>query len=200
MLENRDFTIIIDKSGSMGTSDVRGKSRWEAAQESTQAIASGVEKYDPDGLTLYTFSGSFKRYDNVTAMKVKDVFAENSPMGSTALHLVLRDALLDVEKRKKAGNSKANGDLIIVVTDGEPDDKNAVAQEIIRASKTMDRDEELAILFAQVGNDAGAQKFLKSLDDDLQGKGAKFDIVDTITFDEMENKTLTEVLINAIND
>lgn len=200
MLENRDFTIIIDRSGSMATADVRGKSRWEAAQESTQAVAAGVEKYDPDGLTLYTFAGNFKKTDNVTASKVKDVFAEVSPMGSTALHTVLKDALDGFTSRKKAGNLKANGELIIVVTDGEPDDRKAVAQEIIRASKQMDKDEELAILFAQIGNDSAATKFLKTLDDDLQGQGAKFDIVDTITFDEMENKTLTEVLLNAISD
>jgi hypothetical protein len=38
------------------------------------------------------------------------------------------------------------------------------------------------------------------LDDELQTAGAKFDIVDTITLDDMENSTLAEVLLNAIND
>ena len=40
MLENRDYTLIIDKSGSMATPDQKGgRSRWVAAQESTLALA-----------------------------------------------------------------------------------------------------------------------------------------------------------------
>jgi hypothetical protein len=38
------------------------------------------------------------------------------------------------------------------------------------------------------------------LDDELQSAGAKFDIVDTVTMDDMEGMTLTEVLLNAIID
>jgi hypothetical protein len=71
---------------------------------------------------------------------------------------------------------------------------------IIDASRLMDRDEELAISFIQVGSDATATRFLKALDDDLQSAGAKFDIVDTVTLDDMEGMTLTEVLLNAIAD
>jgi hypothetical protein len=37
MLENRDYTLIIDRSSSMSTLDQPGgKSRWAAIQESTQ--------------------------------------------------------------------------------------------------------------------------------------------------------------------
>jgi hypothetical protein len=51
-----------------------------------------------------------------------------------------------------------------------------------------------------VGNDRQATEFLKALDDALQGAGAKFDIVDTVTIDDMGDMTLTEVLMNAIVD
>ena len=71
---------------------------------------------------------------------------------------------------------------------------------IIEASRRMDRDEELAISFIQVGTDSQATKFLKILDDELQGAGAKFDICDTITIDDMEDYSLSEILLNAIND
>ncbi len=71
MLQNRDYTIIIDKSGSMYTKDqMGGKSRWALMQESTIALAYKCEELDPDGITVYLFSGRFKRYDNVTAAKV----------------------------------------------------------------------------------------------------------------------------------
>jgi hypothetical protein len=71
---------------------------------------------------------------------------------------------------------------------------------IIEASRQMEQDEELAISLIQLGSDVTATRFLKALDDELQGAGAKFDIVDTITLDDMENLTLAEVLLNAIND
>jgi uncharacterized protein YegL len=169
-------------------------------QESTLALASKCEEFDPDGITLYLFSGRFRRYDNVTASKVVQVFQENEPSGRTDLASVLQDAINNYFQRKAARQTKPNGETILVVTDGEPDDRKAVMKVIIEASRHMDRDEELAISFVQVGTDAQATKFLKILDDELQSAGAKFDIVDTVTIDDMEDMTLTEVLLNAITD
>jgi uncharacterized protein with von Willebrand factor type A (vWA) domain len=201
MLDNRDYTLIIDKSGSMSTRDQEGnKSRWVVMQESAFALASKCEELDPDGMTVYVFSGRFKRYDNVTADKVLKIFQENDPSGRTDLAAVLQDALANYFQRKSAGNTKPNGEMILVVTDGEPDDRKAVMKVIIEASRKMERDEELAISFIQVGRDADATRFLKVLDDELQGAGAKFDLVDTITMDDMEEMTLSEVLMNAITD
>ena len=64
----------------------------------------------------------------------------------------------------------------------------------------LDKDEELGISLIQVGKDTKATKYLKALDDQLQSAGAKFDIVDTITIDDMANLPLAEVLLNAIID
>ncbi|PAX52731.1 vWA domain-containing protein [Brunnivagina elsteri] len=201
MLENRDYTLIIDKSGSMATPDQKGgKNRWYAAQESTFALASKCEQLDSDGITVYLFSGKFKRYDNVTSSKVSQIFMENDPSGTTDLAAVLKNATDNYFERKNAGQTKPNGETILVVTDGEPDDRKAVMRVIIEASRKMDRDEELAISFIQVGTDAQATRFLKVLDDELQSAGAKFDICDTITMDDMEDMSLSEILLNAIND
>ncbi|WP_310414174.1 VWA domain-containing protein [Chamaesiphon sp. OTE_8_metabat_110] len=201
MLENRDYTLIIDKSGSMATKDRSGgASRWQIMQESALALASKCEELDPDGITVYLFSGKFKRYDNVTAAKVSTIFQENDPAGRTDLAAVLQDAVGNYFQRKNAGKTPANGELILVVTDGEPDDRKAVMQVILDATQKLDRDEELAISFIQVGTDETATKFLKILDDDLGRAGAKFDIVDTITMDDMEDLTLKEILLSAIND
>ncbi|NEP11057.1 MAG: VWA domain-containing protein [Symploca sp. SIO2C1] len=201
MVEERDYTLIIDKSGSMSTQDQPGGiSRWETVQESTLAVARKCEEFDPDGITVYLFSSRFRRYDNVTSDKVAQVFQENDPMGRTDLAGVLKDATDDYFKRKVAGQAKLNGETILVITDGEPDNRKDVMKVIIEASRQIDRDEELAISLIQVGKDAMATRFLKALDDDLQGAGAKFDIVDTVTLDDMENMTLAEVLLNAIID
>jgi hypothetical protein len=183
----------------MSTPDQPGnRTRWQMAQESTLALARKCEQFDPDGITVYLFSGRFKRYDNVTAAKVEQIFQENDPMGTTDLAGVLKDAT-DRYFQTKATTS-TDGETILVITDGEPDDRKAVMRVIIEASQKMERDEELAISIIQVGNDATATRFLKVLDDELASAGAKFDLVDTITIEDMENYTLAEVLLNAIQD
>ncbi len=201
MTSDRDYTLIIDKSGSMSTPDqVGGKSRWEIAQESTLALARKCEKLDPDGITVYVFSGKFKRYDDVTSAKVAQIFLENDPSGTTNLAGVLQDATNNYFQRKANGQTKPNGETILVITDGEPNDRKAVFKVIIDASRQMERDEELGISLIQVGSDPEATNFLKALDDKMEGVGAKFDICDTITLDDMEDMSLIEVLNNAVSD
>ncbi|MEH1787516.1 MAG: VWA domain-containing protein [Nostoc sp.] len=201
MMSDRDYTLIIDKSGSMSTPDqVGGRSRWEIAQESTLALARKAEQFDPDGITVYVFSGRFKRYDDVTSAKVAQIFLENDPSGTTNLAGVLQDALNNYFQRKAAGKSKPNGETILVITDGEPDDHKAVFEVIIHATRQMERDEELGISIIQVGSDTQATKFLKALDDQLLSVGAKFDICDTVTLDDLEEMSLVDVLTNAITD
>jgi Mg-chelatase subunit ChlD len=201
ILENRDYTLMIDKSSSMATSDTPdGKTRWEIAQESTIALAKKCEEIDPDGITVYLFSGRFRRYDNVTSEKVSRIYTENEPMGRTDLASVLEDGLENFFQRKAANQTKANGETFIIITDGEPTDRKALIRLIIEATQQIDRDEELAISLIQVGHDKKATAFLKALDDQLQSAGAKFDIVDTVTVEDMQGMSLTDVLLNAITD
>ncbi|MBJ7901550.1 MAG: VWA domain-containing protein [Cyanobacteria bacterium RI_101] len=201
ILENRDYTLMIDKSSSMATSDQPGgPTRWELAQASTIALAQKCETIDPDGITVYLFSGRFRRYDNVTADKVAKIYADNEPMGRTDLASVLQDALDNYFQRKAQGQTKANGETILVITDGEPTDHKAVIRLILDASNQVETDEELTISLIQVGHDKQATQFLKALDDQLQQAGAKFDIVDTITIEDMAGMSLSDVLIKAITD
>ncbi|MGL5807952.1 MAG: vWA domain-containing protein [Xenococcaceae cyanobacterium] len=198
-VQDRDYTLIIDKSGSMSTTDRSStKTRWDVAQESTLALARKCEQLDADGITVYLFSSRFRRYDNVTSDKVTQIYQENEPMGRTDLAGVLQDAIDNYFVRKAQGQAK--GETILVITDGEPDDRKAVMRTIVDASRQLDRDEELAISLIQVGNDPIATQFLKALDDQLENAGAKFDIVDTITIEDMEELTLSEVLLNAVRD
>lgn len=193
---NRDYTLIIDKSGSMATKDQPGqRSRWAAARESTEAFARRCEELDPDGLTLYVFASKFRRYDRVTADRVSAVFVENEPCGGTDLAAVLEHSFDAYFQRKGSGESRP--ETVLVVTDGAPDDEKAVMKSVIRAAKRVQRGDELAVSFIQIGNDPGARKFLKILDDEMVRAGAPFDIVTTVTLEEAEGMGLTEVLIHA---
>jgi Mg-chelatase subunit ChlD len=201
-LENRDYVLVLDKSGSMSEKDCPGgKSRWASSQESTHAIASKVAEWDNDGLTVIPFASTHKVYENTTPAKVTDIFKENEPMGGTTLAPVLKAVFESYKARKKAGTTKPNGELLIVVTDGQPSDEAQVAKEIVAFGNSLENaDAEYGIQFLQVGKDQAASQFLKKLDDDLTKQGAKHDIVDTKTMDELENIGLTEALLAALND
>ncbi len=201
LIQNRDYTLIIDKSQSMSTQDQEaGKSRWEVAQESTYALAKKCEEFDPDGITVYLFSSRFRRYDQVTSDKVAQIYADNDPMGKTNLVEVLEDAIENYFQRKATGETKPNGETFLIITDGEPEDRKGVIRLIIETSRRLDRDDEIGISLIQVGDDPKVTEYLKALDDQLLDAGAKFDIVDTIAMKDMGNTPLSEVLLRAITD
>lgn len=200
-LENRDYGVLIDTSGSMVKTDTsNGRSRWDSAREGTIALASKVSKLDSDGIKLVTFANTFKVFENTDPQAVERIFNEREPMGGTILAPALNACFTDYLARKKAGTTKPNGELLIVVTDGEPEDQEAVAKAIANFTKSLDNgDGEYGISFIQVGKDAGASRFLQMLDDDLTKKyGAAYDIVDTKKMDEVEN--ITEALVAALDD
>lgn len=199
-LMNRDYTVIMDRSGSMTTTDCpNGKSRWAYAKESTGAVARYCNQFDPDGITLVTFAGNYETKENVGADDVAAIFDKTTPMGSTDLAGVLKGRFDHYIALKKKGEAKPNGEILLVVTDGEPDDGPAVAREIVKFTKTLERDDEFGIEFVQIGRDANATKFLQSLDNDLQKQGAKFDIVNTKTLEEVEKAGLEQTLIDALD-
>ena len=199
-LKNRDYYLAVDKSGSMETADTSsGQSRFKYAEESTIALAKKLESFDPDGICVIPFGSSHKVYDNVTADKVADIFKENQPFGGTNLAPVLKHCFDDYLKKKKAGTCPENGAIVVVMTDGAPSDPAEVKKAIVDFTQKLDNgDGEFGILFLQVGKDSGAGNYLRELDDNL--KGAKFDIVDAKTFDEVESLGILGALEASLDD
>lgn len=197
-LKMRNYVIAFDRSGSMGepTSKTNKTSRWDTVRETALALVRKCQELDSDGIDVYTFNKSFVKYANTTVETVENIF-KSSPMGGTDFVPVLTDILENHFKGDKPTT-------VLIVTDGEPSDgvagQRALANLIINATKRMEGDGELGLEFIQIGNDPAAQAFLKKLDDELQAAGAKFDIVDTKTCDELENMSIEDVLLAAVND
>jgi uncharacterized protein with von Willebrand factor type A (vWA) domain len=198
-LAKHDFVVMIDKSGSMSSTDCPGgKSRWKYAQEQTEAIARQCAEFDADGIDVVVFAGQPKEYKGVTPEKVTQIFTENSPSGGTDTAAALKLVFDGYNARKAAGNAKPL--IVICVTDGEPTDQKAVDKVLIDHANSLSDDGETGVTFVQIGKDAGARAFLQHLDDDLQGLGAKYDIVDTKNEQEMDNMSITDLLVAAITD
>lgn len=188
-----DHIILIDKSGSMGEPSkvMEGRTRWDEAKEFTGSYARFAETVDDDGLTIITFNSKPTIYDGVKADKVTEVFTTCQPGGSTGLANAL-----DAAFQKKFSSGKPA--IILVLTDGVPDSESAVKKVIIEAAGKIDKDEELAVQFIQIGDDPSATKFLTDLDDNL--KDAKFDIVNALTREQAEGLTIEQLLWQALND
>lgn len=203
LIGQRDYALIIDRSGSMRTKDAgasKDQSRWDAVRETSIGVASKLAEMNPEGLYFQFFSTAPALYGLVKPEKVAQAFDSTEPGGDTNLHLALAAQLDDYLQRKAAGKTKPQGEAIFVVTDGEPNDQQKVAQVIVNTTKRLTSPDELNITFIQVGQDDKASAFLVRLDDDLEKEGAKYDIVDTITVDAMGSKNLTQVIIDAVTE
>lgn len=194
-LAERDYILLIDKSGSMETID-RGSSqtRWQRAKEFAISLAMKCSQFDSNGIDVVVFSNKFTRYNNVTPDKVDQIFREQSPGGGTDTALALESVLAEYRKNPEKPIT------VLVVTDGEPNDQKAVERSIINHTKWMTDDSQTGISFIQIGDDGAARAWLQRLDDDLEGSGAAFDIVDTKNEEEMDNLSLSDIILAAVTD
>jgi hypothetical protein len=206
LLENRDYTVILAKRRLDPTIAPPGfASRWTAAEASVLNLVRTCESFDPDGITVYVACRAdtkcnFQKYDRVTSAALEQMIREHLPPAEIDLKQVLETALNDYFDRKKAGKTKANGEILLILLDGEPGDRMAVAKVIRDATQRIDSDEELGIGFVQIGQDLIAKGFLTALDDNLGSVGAKFDIVTTMMLDEILPDALTDFLLSTLHD
>lgn len=206
-LDNRDYTVIVAKTVPSTIHASPGfHQSWSDAHQAIVTLVQKCETFDPDGITIYISSkdhaaGLFRQYRHVTSSVIEDIFSNNYPPETLNLLEGLSIALTDYFTRKQSGQTKPNGEMIVVLIDGEPQDRMEIVKTIVEAAEQLDSDHELGIGFVQVGHDLIARGFLNSLDDDLRSRaGAKFDIVHTQTLDKIQADCLTEFLKDIIRD
>ena len=183
----RDYMLIVDRSGSMSGS------RWQDAEEAVKALAPYICRFDPDGVDIILFSSSTEIFSNVKSPEeVESIFQRHRPSGSTNLALALHRAFC------KHFEGSRGATTLLVVTDGEPDSQSEVERVIRRAANSILEDEELSVSFIQIGDDRNASRFLKHLDDSITN--ARFDIVDTIKAEDAAKMSFPELIARSIYD
>ncbi|PCD21456.1 hypothetical protein AU210_016418 [Fusarium oxysporum f. sp. radicis-cucumerinum] len=205
-LSTFDTIFVIDDSESMA-------GQWGEVQEALSTIAPICTSHDPDGIDVYFLNhrspaigtgvqapgGYFQIRD---ANQVQHLFKSVRPCGSTPtgsrLHSILKPYVAHLSRR--AANVDSTKPVnIIVITDGSPsDDPESI---IVHHAKKLDQIEapphQVGIQFFQVGNDFGATKALRKLDDDLADEDIR-DMVDTVTWNSTTSDNVKALTADGI--
>jgi hypothetical protein len=206
LLRDRDYTVLIARTAPSVTQMPPGfADRWAAAAQAIHTLVSTCEQLDPDGITIFLSSAEmgepFKQYRNVTSANLTHILDQHYPPEELNLLKGLTDALEDYLARKALGQTKANGEIILVLIDGEPKERMEIARTIATASKKIVADQELGIGFVQIGDDLIARGFLDALDQNLKiSAGAQFDIVHTCSLTDITPNSLMDFLLDILQE
>ena len=216
-----NILVVLDDSGSMELSGINNNvSRWSEALEAIDLVLKYATQYDKDGVDVF-FLNAPCQFNIQQNDKILDKIRENKifPRGGTPLGAKLQSIFNDFKdlyshNKKRDTLSTLKPINVIVITDGEPSDKDALLNSIVNICQFFEDErrnvtEYVGVQFFQVGNDKSATEYLRMLDDDIKDKcrlrsGRPVpDIVDSTCFNPVDPLPLkfiiTKVLLGGIN-
>jgi hypothetical protein len=193
LVRDRDYSIILGRSRrSYDVPDLAED--WRTAEGTIETLMQLCEVLDRDGITVYSGTPTgYEKHDHVTRETLGDVIQSHCPPSELCLAGPLQEAIDSYLVRKSAGVTAPNGEIILAFMD-----RQAIVRAIVRATRQMDRDEELGIGIVQIGEDSIATGFFKALDEDLHHGGARFDIVHSRSLESLTSADLVEFLTSVI--
>ena len=197
-----DTVFVVDDTGSMVLAahdeEPEGQSRWDATKQALGHIVGLAAPKDENGIDIRFLKSpeldrdEMKSVEEVMKLVEKVDMFDGRRGGGTFFdaHLreeisLRRDEYRQYHKQHAAYNSKnrvARAHLkkpqppkklnLIVITDGQADDKQEVEDYIVETARELDKlgapAAQIGIQFVQIGEDERAREFLKRLDDDLK--------------------------------
>lgn len=198
-LSKYDVELIVDASMSMDKQDCPGfMSRWNWCGAQSVDLARQLAPFASQGITITSFNRNFNVYEHQNPQQLNMLFARTPLAFQTRLAEPLADRLNDYLIHR----GQARPRLIAVITDGVPhpiEQVQMVEDVLIHASKMIADPRELTVVFFQIGSrDIRGQQFLGEIDNKLVARGARFDIVQTVSFDHLQQVGLAQGLADAI--
>ena len=193
-----NIELIIDRTGSMSLIDgTDGLTKMEWCHRQVRDLAERLRPYQKN-ITITTFNTTFQTYEDCNLERVEQIYGETTPSGSTDLVDPLMSRL---DAASAIWHEGAKRTLVVVIHDGLPNvprDTTVVDQKIIEYTKHMRSPDEVVLTFLQIGATFDGRAFCDRLDTALVGKGAKYDIVNTVTFPQLKQEGLVSAMLNAI--
>lgn len=181
--------FLVDRSGSMDTTDCDGDSRYNCVREKIKAFVRGASKFDPDGVSVHLFNNRVELHTDVADPATVDKLIDaHKPGGGTATHLAIQAAWREHKTKSSAAT------FVVLFTDGDPSEPTEVENTIVNITKTMSSPEEFRLSFLTVGKRSPElSSWLERLDSSL--KGAKYDIVGV---EELNNVDFDQAIADLI--
>lgn len=217
-LAAHDIVLLVDKSGSMNTTDcpvsgggaaklgsiitpllaggsLLATSRWSWCHAQTEKMAKQTEEVLPEGFSVVLFDSRFAIFPHVTVNGLADMFRKNHPGGGTDLAAPLDCVFRDYFKRKQVPKASIKPLLIGIITDGCPNFPRPVHDVIIRATHSVNNQSEIVIVFFLIGGqDRTGEEFVHDVTHNLTYEGASFNIVKSVSFHELKKLGLAKAL------
>ena len=198
-LQGRDLVVLIDRSGSMGTTDCpQAVSRWEWCKQQTMQLSADVQQVFPRGFSVVLFNNHTKAIDNADWHTIAEAFQNNQPDGGTDTAGAVSAQFQNYWAHKKDNETSTKPLVVLVITDGAPNDPNRLRKTLIAAANDITRADEISVVFVQVGEDNQASAYLEDMTRNLNQEGAKFNIVRSVLFETVEQRGLFNALADAL--
>lgn len=182
LLRDRDYSFILGRAQCQYA--VPGlNEHWQAAQTAICRLVKACDVLDQDGIVLYApqpdaqGNPGFCRHLGVTGSQLPDWLRQHLPPAPIPVAQVVCQALTDYHRRKQAGHTKPNGEIIVAIFDGEPEAPLEIVRAIVKATHQLDSPHELGIGLLQIGDNSIAEGFFSLLEEDLALAGAAHNIV-----------------------
>jgi hypothetical protein len=199
LLKNRDYTFILAREASPSAFAPPGlKRQWRIAEKSILAIARHCEELDANGLNIYLATNPYQKLAQTNSNTLLLLFEDSYATPEVHLLEALQAAIADYFQHQQNKKTPSNGDIILVILDGEPTHQREIVKLLVETTQKIDDPNSLGIMFAEVGDNPMVRGFLQSLDDDLAIAGAKFDLVDTKILGNLAPDDIENFLLNSI--
>lgn len=181
-LSEFDTVFMIDDSGSMSGAN------WRQTSAALSAIVPICTAHDSDGVDIYFLNNPVAHTHIRSSSEVLSIFSSVRPSGATPTGRRLGELFaLYLESYKINRDIKPMN--IIVITDGEPTDPQKLEKNIITTARELDaldaKERQIGVQFFQVGSDEAATESLEELDNSLVEVWGVRDMVDTISWKNM---------------
>ncbi len=195
VLSGSDVVILVDISASMMENvEQAPKTKWQWCADYVSAFAiKSQPAFNKRGITMVPFNADYRVERQCSSEQVANLFRNTTPRGNTDFGSPLKQLLAE-----HLASDRKRPLIIAVLTDGIPNRGPKIEQVIIDATKAMHREGEIQITFLEIGEEYAGTALLKYLDDYLVHDGARYDVVDAITFDELKNMNLEDALTRVI--
>ena len=193
VLKDSNFAILVDASGSMGNNvDASGKSRWKWCSDNISDFADVAESIAGRTIMLVPFNDKYDIRRNCNSESIRALFEQEVARGGTNIATPLEAVINDYLVSKSAEPL-----IIAVITDGEPTVGPDVGQTIKELTQRLSGPKQVKLIFFCIAADYGAERLMTHLDLDLYREGAKYDIVSSYKFGELQRIGLAKALLQA---